>query len=356
MGTMTRVSSRVLQYTHFPSLSVRWLANTFYREPLRYVDADGSELKDQADVEPEPKVRKDASRRTKQWKKQTFRGREVGSSGDSFDFIRTILQNSDPKRRTIVLEGEKLIADALEAGIHVTTLFHDKDLYHFKHLNPCLVSDVKTLAVTSSDMAIVSKLKTPPGIMAVAEKPSVSTIESKRPEDEVMPVLTIADTFTDAGNLGGLLRSMAASGASSLILSDLSINAWDVKVTRTAAGAHFLVPIRTFSWDDIRQRLQSVQKIFYAESPSRVANERPGTDYHQVKYFSSPSSDVALFVGSESQGFCHEARQLFADTKAERICIPMSSRFDSLNNYVAASIILFEMRKQFENIRANKLD
>lgn len=248
----------------------------------------------------------------------------------------------------MVLEGEKLVHDALASGIRISLIYHDRELYHFKHLTADLLSDVKTERVSASDMAIVSKLKSPPGIVAIAEKPSFLTIESKRQTDQVMPVVTVADTFTDAGNLGGLLRSMAASGASSLILSEHSIDAWDVKVTRSGAGAHFLVPIRTFCWDNIRQRMMSAAKVFYAES--HHSTDEPAVLYHDVSYFTSSESEAVLFLGSESRGFSDEARKLFKDTSAQKVSIPMSSRFDSLNNYVAGSIILFEMRKQYQQM------
>ena len=333
-------------------------------KPLRFLDSEGNQIKHPLDVDPEPKPvnKKTADKQTagrRQSKPRPNRAQSAVDS-DALEFIKmvTAITSRNSKRnsadeRHIVLEGEKLISDAFDAGIKIRKLYHDKDLSHFKRLQHVVELGDIAKKVTSSDMAIVSKLTTPPGLMAIAEKPSVIAVESKRSANEVMPVVTIGDTVTEAGNTGGLLRSMAASGASCLILSEQAGYPWDVKVLRSGAGAHFLVPIRTLSWDRIRTYLQTVDNVFYAENPSSPEADESVKLYHEISYFANPSTRVALFLGNESRGFCPEARQILKERAAQRITIPMSSRFDSLNNYVAATVILFEMRKQYDQIVAS---
>lgn len=358
---LTRVFRALCPLRQTPAVTVRYLEQKIHRIPLRYVDSDGAPVKDELDVDPDPKPVKNeaAKKRSPRAAKQRSSKPKpvVEGDTDTMEFLRNVTgitaRNSKKDRAAshlIVLEGEKLISDAFDAGLVIRKLYHDRDLTRFERIQPLIVSEIPTKKVTPADMAIASKLTTPPGLMAIAERPAVVTIDSKRPADEVMPVTLIGDTITEPGNTGGILRSMAAAGASNLILSEQSSYAWDVKVLRVAAGAHFLVPIRTMPWDAINSLAESTDRIFFADCPCSQRTDIPAKPYYDVKYFSNRSDKIALFLGSESRGFCPEAEKILISKSAQRITIPMSSRFDSLNNYVAASVILFEMRKQYEEL------
>ena len=349
------------------SVSRSRLLATIRRSALRYVDADGREIRDLGDVEAEPRPTtptpgdgRPGSRLQRASRKQRALRAKEELNRDALHFIRSVsvISSRNTKKdlrqeKQIVLEGEKVIMEAFGAGVHLQKIFHDRPLSRFPGLAKLLEAGAETQLVSPSDMAVVSKLTTPPGILAIAEKPSLLAIESRRPMEQVMPVLVVADSISDPGNLGGLLRSMAASGASSLIVTEQSVYAWDVKVVRAGAGAHFFVPIRSMSWDRIRSRLQTVDRIFFAEPKNSADSCRlPVAAFDEINYFSDPSTQSVLFLGSESHGFGAEAQQLFSDRRAQRVCVPMSSGFESLNNYVAASVILFQMRQQYN--RRNK--
>lgn len=337
---------------------------TVIRQPLRFLDADGHEVKHPHDIVPDPMPvqQKTADKQPNRKKQKQGNNRRQSSTSNaaSLEFIKSITEitsrlshKKGNLKELIVLEGEKLICDAFNAGIQIQKLYHDKDLSHYKKLRIVDDKQVKITKVDRSDMVIVSKLSTPPGLMAIAKKPSVVEIEMKRPQSEVMPVVTIGDTITEPGNVGGLLRSMAASGAATLILSEQSACPWDVKVLRSGVGAHFLVPIRTLSSDRIHAYLENMSGIFYADNSSNPVTDEPTKSYHEVSYFKDRSNRVALFLGSEAHGFCPEVRQILKERNAQRIVIPMSSQFDSLNNYVAASVILFEMRNQYDKLKTD---
>jgi TrmH family RNA methyltransferase len=99
-------------------------------------------------------------------------------------------------------------------------------------------------------------------------------------------------------------------------------------------GAHFRLPIRSLSWQDIGHTLKQASgnmQIYLADSAG-------GISYTQAEF----RTPLALIVGGEAAGAGSEAESL-ADGKVH---IPMPGGNDSLNAAVAASILLFEVVRQ----------
>ena len=155
------------------------------------------------------------------------------------------------------------------------------------------------------------------------------------------------------------------------------VDIWESKVLRAGAGAHFHAPIlNNLTWDDITNFVDPSETTFYAAD-----NSPPSEDMIRSKYISESSdSDIecdsneddtdldsesnkglmtytyyydidwkkpsALVIGGETHGLSPEAFQLCMDTDGSRVTIPMSQHIESLNNAMAASIILFEAQRQ----------
>ena len=72
------------------------------------------------------------------------------------------------------------------------------------------------------------------------------------------------NSIRDPGNLGTLLRSAEAAGVQAVLLPPETVDAFAPKVVRAGMGAHFRLPMRSMSWDEIRAQTADVQ-LYLAE-------------------------------------------------------------------------------------------
>jgi TrmH family RNA methyltransferase len=181
--------------------------------------------------------------------------------------------------------------------------------------------------VSESVMNAISETETPQGLLVVLAQRAL-------PLPPKPDFLLILDGVRDPGNLGTILRSSTAAGVQLLLLAPGCVDAWSPKVLRAGMGAHFRLPIRSLSWQDIGHTLKQASgnmQIYLADSAG-------GISYTQAEF----RTPLALIVGGEAAGAGSEAESL-ADGKVH---IPMPGGSESLNAAVAASILLFEVVRQ----------
>lgn len=142
-------------------------------------------------------------------------------------------------------------------------------------------------------------------------------------------------------------RSAAAAGAERVVCSKECVNIWSRKVVRSAVASHFRIPVIQSSKEEnlIMNFLTTGRRVFYAEM---MDPENPGESYHQKNYFLTPEDKVTLVIGGEAFGYSPEIKKILQENSAQKVSIDMSLGVESLNNHVSASIILFEMKRQYE--------
>lgn len=288
------------------------------------------------------------------------------------------------KQGKILLEGRRLIADALQAGA-VPQVFFFSRLEYIKELPFDKLKGVSLVKVKFEDIKDWSDLVTPQGIMGIFAKPDPT--EMKFPEtqlDQSLPLLLICDNLRDPGNLGTALRSAAGAGCSKVLLTKGCVDAWEPKVLRAGMGAHFQVPvINNLDWKSLPDYLPPDTRVFVADNcglhaqaqMSGSASNHGWVSNHQLmkrhKYEEEediepeaskgwiPELEVqrydldwtegpaAVVIGGETHGVSLESLQLAASTGGRRLLIPVVPGVDSLNSAMAASILLFEGRRQW---------
>lgn len=209
--------------------------------------------------------------------------------------------------------------------------------------------------VVSDDVfACLSDTKTPQGILAVVKQlryrmedlmgnapapvPSAAARSSdagreSRTESGAAPLIVVLENIQDPGNLGTILRSAEAAGATGILLSRGCADLYNPKVTRSTMGSIFRVPF--VCTDDLQGAVLRLK-----EQGVRVlaAHLKGSADLYEE----SCAGPVAFLIGNESRGLSDETASL-----ADRaVRIPMSGRVESLNAAVAASILLFEAKRQ----------
>ena len=167
----------------------------------------------------------------------------------------------------------------------------------------------------------------PDGLLGVAPCPNITLGDLPT---NGKPLYLVAERLEKPGNLGGMLRSADAAGATALVVCDGSTDIWNPNVIRASQGACFAVPVAAATAHDtlLWLRRGAVQVIATAPLASRSYSE---IDLRQ------PS---ALVLGAEHDGL---TSVWWGET---RVCIPMAGQVDSLNVAQTASILLFEAVRQ----------
>lgn len=138
------------------------------------------------------------------------------------------------------------------------------------------------------------------------------------------------DAVQDPGNVGTLIRTAAAAGATAVVLGTGCADAWSPRVLRAGMGGHFALRVATAPLD---ARLRD-------SYPGQVmAMEREGGESLFDARFPEHS---AFLLGNEGAGLSPAAVSL----AHARITIPMAGRVESLNVAAAGAVICFEVLRQ----------
>jgi TrmH family RNA methyltransferase len=244
--------------------------------------------------------------------------------------IRSLAADRKDRRRErlFVLEGVRLVADALAGGAMLELALYAPDQLGQTEAGRALLDQIQALTIahlaSAQVVAAASDTVHPQGIVALARWPEN---EPGRPG-----IILVLDAIQDPGNMGTLLRSAEAVGVAEVLCAAGTVDVYSPKVVRAAMGAHMhLAIVQDLGWDAIADRLMLVDSVYAADAAA------------SMPYFAADwRQPAALIIGNEARGLSEDARAL-----ARRpISIPMHGRAESLNAAVAGSVILFEALRQ----------
>ncbi len=145
--------------------------------------------------------------------------------------------------------------------------------------------------------------------------------------------LVCGKEIREPGNAGSLIRSAAAASADGIIFTKNSVDLYNPKTIRASAGAIFRIPIVC------SMRSSDCLKAFQDKSISSLGLSPNGALSYLDFDFSTP---FVVFLGNESSGLDDETL-----TQMNQIArIDMGLGVESLNVSNAASVVLFEARRQ----------
>jgi 23S rRNA (guanosine2251-2'-O)-methyltransferase len=154
--------------------------------------------------------------------------------------------------------------------------------------------------------------------------------------DAIDPVLTttgplvILDQVTDPHNIGAILRSCAAFGASALILTRDHSARETAAMAKAASGALDLLPIVEVT--NLAQGLKEIKDAGFWVLGLDGAGKRA---LHEVDL----RGKFALILGAEGKGM----RRLTSENCDEVVRLPMAPAMESLNVSNAAAIALYQL-------------
>jgi TrmH family RNA methyltransferase len=229
------------------------------------------------------------------------------------------------QEQAFVIEGLHLAREAVaaEAPARLVLYTEDLDARGRGLVNSLAKLGAETETVSPSVMAACSGTKTPPGLVAIVQAPRL------HPPSR-LDLALVLDGVSDPGNLGTMLRTALAAGVQLVLLIGDTVDPFNPKVVRAAAGAHFHLPMQGVAPADLPASIKGLD-LWLAES-------RNGTPHARVDW----RSPCALIIGSEAHGASEAVRAL----PARRVHILTSQASESLNAAVAAGILLFEIARQ----------
>jgi len=235
----------------------------------------------------------------------------------------------------IVAEGVRLIEEALEAGLVAVQSLVAPRLYSSER-GTALAARLAHASRESLDCADkvldrASSLETHQGVLAVFQRPVWSEDDLFRGE---APFVLVAAGVRDPGNLGALVRTAEAAGASGLIALHGSADPYRDKALRGSSGSAFRLPCKAAV--TIEQMLELVERrgVYLVASDSSS-----GVGLWDADFGPAPQ---AFLVGAEATGVPQRLR----DACTSLVRIPMQSPVESLNVAVAAGLLLFEHRRR----------
>jgi RNA methyltransferase, TrmH family len=237
---------------------------------------------------------------------------------------RRSLRSAD---RAFVLEGAKVIAEALDAGVSLEAVFTAPEIDAVRPLlERALEAGVRVHTLQPGLIERVADTVTPQPVMAIAPWIDVP-LEAVRGGD----FFVVCVDVRDPGNAGTVLRTAEAAGATAVVFCDGSVDVFNPKTVRASAGSLFHVPVvNGGSVDDVLGALMAwgVRRL------GTVA--RDGTPYDEADL----TVPVALVLGNEAHGL-PDGVQL-----DELVSIPMAGSGESLNVGMAAAVLAFEVARQ----------
>ena len=168
---------------------------------------------------------------------------------------------------------------------------------------------------------------TPQGVAALLVPP-VGTV------DEMLrgnPLILIAVGLQDPGNLGTLVRSAEAFGATGVMTTPGTVSVWNQKAIRASAGSVFRVPVA--SADAAGMEVLEQQGVRLLAALKDHARNVEDVDLRGA---------CAFLIGNEGAGLSEDWVRM-AD---ERVTIPCPGWIESLNAAVAGSLLLYEASRQ----------
>lgn len=235
--------------------------------------------------------------------------------------------------RTFLAEGLKLVIDALDRGWTIRTLVYakagkGKPLVE-KVAARAVAAGGLVLEVSEKVMSSITRRDNPQMVAAVFEQRWTALKDIRPQESETWIAL---DRVRDPGNLGTIIRTADAAGASGVILVGDCTDPFSMETVRATMGSMFALPLVKTTPADFLKWKKTVDARL-------VATHLAGAvDYRTIDYRSKP---VILMMGNEQSGLPDDLAQA-ADKLAR---IPQVGMADSLNLAVATGVMLFEVRR-----------
>src|SRR2546426_892983 len=272
------------------------------------------------------------------------------------DFRMALRGGLPTESGSVGVEGVRLVEEALRSTCRIeAVLFSESGERHHTRLAPFLDrAELAFPVLRTTDRLFEGLADTehPQGVAALVKPREVSFDELVRvPASACAPLLVVLAGVQDPGNVGTILRTAAAFGATGAATAASGISGtaspYSPKALRASAGTALHLPI--LAGVSLAILLTQFKVAGVCTLASSVHEPRDGEQPLLAPWEVDWCQPVALLVGNEGAGLPEEVERS-ADA---RIRIPMASGIESLNAAAAAAVVFYEAARQRNSAAAS---
>lgn len=219
-----------------------------------------------------------------------------------------------------IVEGIRMFNEVPKEDI--VKVYVSKTLYEKEHIEGTIFSD--------EVFRYVSDTMTPQGVLCLVKQKNYKREEVVKGENKLLLLL---EDIQDPGNLGTMIRSAEAAGATGVIISKDSADIYNPKVIRSTMGSVFRVP---FYYEE--DMIGLVRDLKLQNVNIYAAHLDGNNSYDNVNY----NKACGFLIGNEGKGLSEDLTK-----EANRLIkIPMEGQVESLNAAISATLLMFEAARQ----------
>ncbi len=247
--------------------------------------------------------------------------------------VKQVRKLHSPKERhsqgLFLLEGTHLLQEALAVGYPLCSVCCTQEWQaaHYELWEVACQQCDRAEIVSEEVLGALATTVQPDGVVATAKRDFHSV------EVSFSGLVLALEAIQDPGNLGTMIRTAAAAGASGLWISKDSVDLDNPKVIRASAGQWFRLPMAVS--EDLKATVQLAKN-----AGMQIAATLPSATltYWEVDWC-KPS---LILLGNEGAGLSREIAAM-ADVTVN---IPLSAGVESLNVAIAGALLLYEAQRQ----------
>ena len=234
------------------------------------------------------------------------------------------------ERGLFCVDTARELVRALDAGFQVDELFVRRAMVHdAAPVDRAGSGGAPLTEVAEPVLAKMAYRDQPDGFVAVMRARCTDLTEL---HVDAPVLLVVCSGLEKPGNIGAILRSADAAGASAVLIDSLDADVFNPNVIRASTGAVFSVPIVCASPESLADWLRQLQATIVATLPD-------GAQPYTATDLTGP---CAIVVGREDVGL----DPFWRDAADVAATVPMRGTVDSLNVSVTGALLVFEAARQ----------
>lgn len=239
-------------------------------------------------------------------------------------------RSSTARGRRFIAEGRLIVERLLASDYECESVLVEEGRH--RPLVESLAPSIELLVASPEALRKLAGFDFHRGILACGIRPPLPSIEELPPPAQAAPLM-IACGVSDAENLGSVIRSAAAFGVDSLVITSDTADPLSRRVLRVSMAAALRISVYT-SADPVVDFKRLVDRDGY-----RIVATTLSPDAQPLGEFTRDQRPLAVLLGNEAQGLPESILR----TATDRVTIPMHQGVDSLNVAVAAGITLYAL-------------
>ena len=226
-----------------------------------------------------------------------------------------------------VLEGARLVCDALKSGANIHTLFVTQaGIARLDADFAKLAAQSEIVLISDAMAAYMAETETPQGVFAVC---SGRLFNQHLPDDANNGILMLC-SLQDPGNVGTILRSADAFGLSAVVMTADCPEPDAPKVLRASMGAALRVPV--YVTEDAVAAISQLKLSGITVYAAALGEQSLPIDGVSL-------TNSAVVIGNEGAGIPDKV----LSACDSRVVLPISAQSESLNAAMAATVFAWEL-------------